>query len=100
MSTANQVQVIARLQVQADKVEPMLTLMNRLSETSKTAPGNVRFEVLQCASDPTAFVTHETWSDAGAADAHMGSDYVGATLEALGPMLAAEPAIVRYTQIA
>ncbi|MCA9637817.1 MAG: antibiotic biosynthesis monooxygenase [Myxococcales bacterium] len=101
MSTTNHhVQVIARLQVQPDKVEPMLDLMTRLSESSKAAPGNVRFDVLQCDGDPTAFVTHETWANAAAADAHMGSGYVGQALAALGTMLAAEPAIVRYTQIA
>ncbi len=101
MNQASQhVQVIARLKVQPQQVEPMVELMSQLCQSGQNAPGNLRFEVLQCASDPTMFVTHETWADTTAADTHMGSDYVESTLRQLSTMLAGEPDITRYRQIA
>jgi quinol monooxygenase YgiN len=95
-----QVQVVATLQIQADKIEAAHALLRRLAEGSSGSPGNQRFEVLQSAADPGAFVTLETWASAAAADAHMASPAVGEVLQALGPMLAGAPAILRYARIA
>lgn len=99
MSNTTPIQVIARLKVQADKVAPMTDLMARLRERGRSAPGNLRFEVLQCASDPTLFVTQESWADLEAADTHMSSGYVGESLKALGPFLAGAPEITRFSAL-
>ncbi len=94
------VQVIARLNVRPHQVEPMVDLMSQLSRDSRAAPGNIRFEVLQCANDPTEFVTRETWENDLAASKHMSSEYVEKTLRKLSAMLSNDLTINPYTQLA
>lgn len=95
--SSTQIQVIVSLKVKDDQVEEMRALMTQLRVCSRKAPGNVRFDILECLTDPTSFTTCETWKDTMAADVHMGSAYVEKTLQALGSMLASDPSIIRYS---
>ncbi len=93
---ANRIHVIAALSIQDQHADRAVAILRGLAETARTAAGNLRFEVLQHGATPARVATLETWADADAADAHMGSAYVAAALAELGPILAGPPAIERY----
>ncbi len=90
------IHVIAHLTVQREHAGRAAAILKTLAEQARKADGNVRFETFVHAGDPSRVATVETWRDAAAADAHMGSAYVGAALGELGPMLAGPPAIERF----
>lgn len=101
MTTANtQVHVVASLQSKPEHVAELTSVLDELARTSRQQPGNRRFEVHRHAADATQVITIEHWDDVSAVDAHMTSPYVGTALGKLGPLLAAPPQIVRYTQVA
>jgi quinol monooxygenase YgiN len=101
MTTATSpVHVVATLLAQPGKVDALAAVLGELARTGRDQPGNRRFEVHQQASDALQLITIEQWDGVAAADAHMTSEYVAAALGKLGPLLAAPPQIVRYTQVA
>jgi (4S)-4-hydroxy-5-phosphonooxypentane-2,3-dione isomerase len=61
---------LVHIHVQPDHVDSFVasTILNH--EGSVLEPGNVRFDVLQSADDPTRFVLIEMFRDAEAAGAH------------------------------
>lgn len=99
MTQSSNVHVIATLHSQNGQAERFAAALRQLAEAARSAPGNLRFELYQ-GTDPNLFVTVETWQDAAAADGHMGSAHVARTLEAIGPLLAGPPAILRHTRLA
>jgi quinol monooxygenase YgiN len=99
MTHASNIHVIATLKAQSGHAEPFAAALRQLTEAARGAPGNLRFELYQ-GTDADTFVCLETWQDAAAADAHMGSPYVARVLGTIGPLLAGPPAIVRHARLA
>ncbi len=62
------------------------TRANRVASVRE--PGNVRFDVLQDAGDPTRFILYEAYADAPAAGAHKETNHYRAWREAVAPMMA------------
>lgn len=101
MTAANaHVHVVATLQAQPEHVQELAALLGELARTSRAQAGNLRFDVHQQTSNPHQLITVEHWDGVPSVDAHMTSPHVGAVLAKLGPLLAAPPQIVRYSQIA
>jgi quinol monooxygenase YgiN len=101
MSTATEhVHVVVSLQAGPEHVAALVAVLGELARTCREQPGNQRFEVHQQVDDPGRVITLERWDSVAAADAHMASAHVGVALGKLGPLLAAPPAIVRYTRVA
>ena len=94
------VHVVATLQARPEHAAELAALLAELARTSRSEPGNLRFDVHRQSSDPNQLITVEQWDGVPAVDAHMTSPHVGVVLGKLGPLLAAPPQIVRYTQIA
>lgn len=100
MSTTQHVHVVATLAAKPEQIAELSALLTDLARTSRQEAGNLRFDVHQQADAPTQFIAVEHWDGVSSVDAHMTSPAVGVTLAKLGPLLAAPPQILRYTQIA
>jgi (4S)-4-hydroxy-5-phosphonooxypentane-2,3-dione isomerase len=61
---------LVHIHVSPEHVEPFVAATIRNHDGSVREPGNVRFDVLQSADDPTRFVLVEMFFDAEAAAAH------------------------------
>lgn len=61
---------LVHVQVRPEHVEPFVAATIRNHDGSVREPGNVRFDVLQSADDPTRFVLIEMFGDDEAAGAH------------------------------
>jgi autoinducer 2-degrading protein len=69
-------------------------------EGSVREPGNVRFDVIQLADDPTRFVLYEWYADEESAKAHKETDHYLAWREATADMFEEPRNGVRYVGIA
>lgn len=61
---------IVHISVKADKVEAFREASRKNHEKSIHEPGNVRFDILQSADDPTQFVLYEAYKTKENAAAH------------------------------
>jgi len=69
-------------------------------EGSVREPGNVRFDVIQLAEDPTRFVLYEWYVDEAAAMAHRETPHYSSWREATAEMFAEPRHGVRYVGLA
>jgi autoinducer 2-degrading protein len=65
-------------------------------EHSVLEPGNLRFDILQSADDPTRFVAYEAYRDEASAKAHKETAHYLAWREAAADWMAEPRAGVRY----
>jgi len=61
---------IVHVHVKPERVAEFIEAARRNHEASIKEPGNLRFDVLQRADDPTRFVLYEAYSTAAHAQAH------------------------------
>jgi (4S)-4-hydroxy-5-phosphonooxypentane-2,3-dione isomerase len=61
---------LVHVRVKPEHVDDFIDSMRANHEASVREPGNVRFDVLQSADDPTRFIIHEWYVDEAAAKAH------------------------------
>ena len=61
---------LVHVHVKPDHVDDFIDSMRANHEASVREPGNIRFDVLQSADDPTRFIIHEWYVDEAAAKAH------------------------------
>lgn len=61
---------LVHVHVKADRVADFIAATHDNHLHSITEPGNLRFDVIQQADDPTRFVLYEAYRDADAAGAH------------------------------
>lgn len=61
---------IVHVHVKADHVDDFIDATRLNHEASVKEPGNLRFDVLQSAQDPTRFVLYEAYATEQAAAAH------------------------------
>lgn len=99
-NTHEHIHVIATLQAQPERAAELAAVLTELARASRSEPGNLLFDVHRQLSDRNQMIVIERWDGVTSVDAHMTSAHVGEALAKLGPLLAAPPQIVRYTQIA
>lgn len=61
---------IVHVRVKPDHIQDFIAATRLNHEASIIEPGNLRFDVLQLAADPTQFVLYEAYRSADAAAAH------------------------------
>ena len=80
------VYVVTHVDVIPPRKDDGLAAVKQLGETSRTATGNVRFEVVQQTNRPNHFTVVEIWKDAAAVDAHSMAEATRHFRDKLGPM--------------
>jgi len=93
------VHVMARVILKPEAAQAGRDIMVRLAAASRLEAGCLSYEVFQRPDAPHVFQTVERWRDQAAADAHMSTAHVGEAIAAAGPLFAAPPEILAYTQI-
>jgi len=91
------VRVIARITGKIEKVQELKSLLLGLLEPTRREKGCIRYELLQSNSDPTDFNFVEEWTGDDAIDAHFETSHLQKVLSEIGPLLAKEPDIRRYS---
>ena len=61
---------LVHVHVLPERVDDFVAAIRANHQASIREPGNLRFDVLQSATDPTRFVLYEAYADAEAAQAH------------------------------
>lgn len=79
---------LVHVHVVPEHVEDFVAATRRNHEGSVAEPGNVRFDILQSADDPTRFVFYEAYVDAAAARAHKETAHYAAWRDAVAPWMA------------
>lgn len=67
--------LIARLKVQADKVEEAKAAAMAIVSDSRTEPGCINYDIHQSIEDETVFLWHETWANKAAIDEHFATPF-------------------------
>jgi len=80
------VYVVTHVDVIPPRKEDGLAAVKQLGTDSRSASGNVRFEVVQQTNRANHFTVVEIWKDAKAVDAHTMADATRAFRDKLGPM--------------
>jgi autoinducer 2-degrading protein len=86
--------------VKPDAVDAFIDACVANHEGSVREPGNVRFDLIQLAEDPTRFVIYEWYVDEASAKAHKETAHYSAWREATADMFEEPRTGVRYIGIA
>lgn len=79
---------LVHVHVKADHVDDFINATKRNHEASVNEPGNLRFDVLQSADDPTRFLLYEAYATAQAAADHKQTAHYRAWRDAVGDWMA------------
>lgn len=66
---------VVYIQVKPEHVDDFLGAIRVNHEASVREPGNLRFDILQAADDPTRFITYMAYRDDASARAHRETDH-------------------------
>ncbi len=66
---------VVYIQVKPEHVADFLVAIRENHEASVREPGNLRFDILQSADDPTRFITYMAYRDESSARAHRETDH-------------------------
>ncbi len=78
---------LVHIHVKPEHVDAFLEVTRRNHEGSVREPGNIRFDVLRSADDPTRFLLYEWYSSDAAASAHRETEHFRAWVEAVAACL-------------
>ena len=87
---------IVYVHVKPDRVEDFVNATRANYEGSIEEPGNLRFDVLQSADEPTRFVLYEAYLDEEAAAAHKATPHYAVWRDAVADLMAEPRTGVRY----
>ncbi len=87
---------LVHVRVKPEFVDSFIDATRANHEGSTREPGNIRFDVLQSADDPTRFVLYEWFVDEAAAKAHKETAHYLAWRDAVADWMAEPRAGVRY----
>ncbi|MBL8660630.1 MAG: antibiotic biosynthesis monooxygenase [Rhodospirillales bacterium] len=79
---------LVKITVKAESVDAFIAATRANHEASIREPGNRRFDVLQDASEPCAFVLYEAYASASDATAHKETAHYAAWRDAVAEMMA------------
>jgi len=91
--------VCVTVSVKPEKVDPFIAATRANYEGTREEPGNVRFDVLQGADDPTRFFLYEVYRDERAFHAHHDSPHYLAWREAVGDWMAKPRQGLKYESL-
>lgn len=89
--------LIARLKVKADKVEKIKAAALKIVADSRAEAGNINYDIHQSIEDETVFFWHETWASKAAIDEHFATPFFQDFFE-LAEEIAAEPPQINLTR--
>jgi len=87
---------IVYVHVKPEHVDDFIAAMGANHRESIKEPGNLRFDILQSADDPTRFVAYEAYRDEAAAKAHKETSHYLAWRDAVADWMAEPRQGVRY----
>ncbi|MGO9178186.1 MAG: antibiotic biosynthesis monooxygenase [Candidatus Limnocylindrales bacterium] len=87
---------IVHVHVLPEHVDSFISVTRANHEGSVREPGNLRFDILQSADDPTRFVFYEAYVDADAARAHRETAHYLAWRDAVASWMAEPREGIRY----
>ena len=96
----NSVRVVARLIAREDSIEKVRVVLTALVDSSRSESGCVSYELLQNSAAGSDFTFIEEWETDAALDAHLETAHFHEAATKLQKILASEPDIRRYRQIA
>lgn len=86
--------------VKPDAVDAFIDACRANHEGSVREPGNIRFDLIQQADDPTRLIIYEWYADEAAAKAHKDTPHYAAWREATAEMFEEPRYGVRYVGLA
>ena len=86
--------------VKPEHVEEFIAASRSNHEHSVKEPGNLRFDILQSAADPTRFMLYEAYVDGESAAAHKATDHYRVWRDALTPWMTRDREGVPYIGLA
>lgn len=89
--------LIARLKVKADKVEDARQAALAIVEASRAEEGCLNYDIHQSIEDETVFFWHETWKNKAAIDEHFATPFFGEFFKTV-EQVAAEPPQINLTK--
>ena len=87
---------LVHVHVKPEHVETFIDASRANHEAAIHEPGNIRFDVLRSADDPTRFVLFEAYVDAASAAAHKATPHYLGWRAAVEPWMAEPRSGVRY----
>ena len=90
--------LIARLKVKADKIEELKTAALAIVADSRNEAGNINYDIHQSIEDETVFFWHETWVNKAAIDEHFATPFFQEFFAVVGEV-AAEPPQINLTRM-
>jgi autoinducer 2-degrading protein len=87
---------LVHVHVKPEHIAAFIDASRANHEAAIHEPGNIRFDVLRSADDPTRFVLYEAYVDAAAAAAHKGTTHYLEWRAAVEPWMAEPRSGVRY----
>jgi quinol monooxygenase YgiN len=85
--------LIARLKVKADKVEELKTAALAIVADSRDEAGNINYDIHQSIEDETLFFWHETWVNKAAIDEHFATPFFQEFFKVVEQIVAEPPQI-------
>lgn len=79
---------LVSIHVKAEHLEAFVVATRANASASVREPGNVRFDVLRSAEDPTRFLLYEAYRDAAGAAAHKETEHYRRWREAVADWMA------------
>ena len=96
----NSVRVVARLVAREDSIDKVRAVLVALVEPSRREQGCVSYELLQNSADAKDLTVVEEWTTDTALSSHLETAHFHEATAKLEGILASEPDIRRYRQIA
>lgn len=93
----DEIVLIARLKVKADKVEKAKASALKIVADSRAESGNINYDIHQSVEDETVFFWHETWANKAAIDEHFATPFFQEFFAVVGEV-AAEPPQINLTR--
>jgi quinol monooxygenase YgiN len=95
----DQLHVVAVLRAQSERLEDVTALLRTLAAPTREEPGCIEYRFVQDTNNPSVILSMEQWRDQAAFEEHLASSHFQSAIEALQPLLQAEPAIHTCTTI-
>lgn len=93
------IKIVAKMNVQADKVEDFKAMAVELVAKSREEEGNIAYSLNQSVSDPTVLAFIEYWRDQEAIDIHNATEHFTRILPKLAEMCTGAPDIALFNEV-
>jgi len=99
MASSTVVVVVAHVYSQADQIENILPLLQKLTEATRTEPGCVKYEVNQDTADETHFTFIEEWANDEALQLHFQTEHFKQATQQVKPLVAKPIEVIKYKKL-